>query len=63
VVAVSLKNEGQVTHGEQQVLNGLGEAGGLSTADVKLITAQTRQRLYAEAKATIRAEKQARKQR
>lgn len=53
--------DGQVTHGEQQVLNGLGAAGGLSTADVRLLTAQVRQRLFAEAKAAIRAEKAARK--
>ena len=53
--------DGQVTHGEQQVLNGLGAAGGLSAADVRLLTAQVRQRLFDEAKEAIRAEKAARK--
>ena len=49
--------DGHVTHGEQRVLISLGTQAGLSPADVRLALSKTRQRLYDEAKAALRAVK------
>jgi len=56
-VAVVALADGQITHGEEAVLIGLGESGGLSAADVRLTVAKTRQRLVREARAALKTDK------